>query len=244
MVDYDTTSESTERQDLLIEARSLEKSFHLGKREILVLKKIDLQIFHHEFIAIVGPSGAGKSTLLHLLGMLEVPSGGEVQILGHPVNSLDEKSKAMLRCREIGFVFQFHHLLPGFTALENVMMPGRILGSPLGELREKAQKLLSSLGLADRLENKPAELSGGEQQRVAVARAMINSPTLILADEPSGNLDRETGKQLEEDLLMFARKNKATVVIVTHNQEWADKADRTLRLLDGRIGEASEAYTK
>ncbi|MBD3166237.1 ATP-binding cassette domain-containing protein, partial [bacterium] len=150
---------------------------------------------------------------------------------------LNLKQRSTLRRTKVGFVFQFHHLLPGFTALENVMMPALILGATRKEAEAPAQELLSSLGLQDRLDNKPPELSGGEQQRVAVARALMNRPTLILADEPSGNLDRETGRKLEDDLVRFSRERNAAVVVVTHNEAWAARADRVVNLVDGRIEE-------
>ncbi len=219
----------------MVKATGVAKSFHLGKHEIPVLREVDLQVQAGEFVAIVGPSGAGKSTLLHILGSLERPTKGSIEVLGRDLLHLTEFERNQLRCRDIGFVFQFHHLLPGFTSLENVLIPALILGRNRSEVLPKAQNLLSSLGLGERLQNKPAELSGGEQQRVAVARALINRPSLILADEPSGNLDRKTGKMLEKDLISFAREREAAIVVVTHNEEWASNADRVLSLVDGRI---------
>jgi len=206
-----------------------------GKREIRVLEGVDFAVRGGEFVSVVGPSGAGKSTLLHILGTLEHPTEGVVKIDGTDVATLNEEKQALLRRGTIGFVFQFHHLLPAFSALENVMMPARILGGSERDIERAARELLEKLGVGHRLDNKPSELSGGEQQRVAVARALINSPRVILADEPTGNLDRGTGRTLEEDFISFARDRGAAVVVVTHNEEWAAKADRVVSLVDGRI---------
>ena len=219
----------------IIKAESLIKTYHVGRREIAVLRGIDVQVAEGEFVAVVGPSGAGKSTLLHLLGTLEQPSSGTVLLDGNDVSALTQQERAKLRRSLVGFIFQFHHLLPAFSALENAMMPGLILGMSRYETEKSARDLLEHLGLGDRLHNKPAELSGGEQQRVAVARALINRPRMILADEPSGNLDRATGSLLEDDLVRFARELRSAVVVVTHNEQWAARADRVLRLVDGRI---------
>ena len=223
----------------IIKARGIVKSYFLGGREIKALQDVNLEMKAGEFVAVVGPSGAGKSTMLHILGTLEKPSEGVVEIGGKDISRLNEQARNNLRCSDIGFVFQFHHLLPGFTALENVMMPALILGKKKEEVIESAQSLLISLGLANRFNNKPAELSGGEQQRVAVARALVNNPSLILADEPSGNLDRRTGRLLENDLIEFTKKRDAAIIVVTHNEEWAGKADRVLSLVDGRIKESN-----
>ncbi len=225
----------------LVEAKGVVKSYRLARRTIEVLRGVDLAVNAGEFIAVVGPSGAGKSTLLHILGTLEAPSAGEVLLGGRNVAAMSEQDRALLRRRDIGFVFQFHHLLPAFSALENVMMPARILGKGAAEAAGLARDLLAGLGLGDRLENKPAELSGGEQQRVAVARALVNRPHLILADEPTGNLDRPTGRLLEDDLVRFARERGAAVVVVTHNEEWAGRAGRVLRLIDGRIADGASS---
>ena len=218
-----------------LEATAISKSFQLGKRTIEVLHEVDFAVQAGEFVAVVGPSGAGKSTLLHILGSLEQPTQGSVKIDGQVISAMGEEARALLRRRTIGFIFQFHHLLPAFTALENVMMPARILAVPERDIETEARELLESLGVGHRLDNKPTELSGGEQQRVAVARALINSPRVILADEPTGNLDRGTGRKLEDDLIRFARDKQAAVVVVTHNEEWAAKADRVINLVDGHI---------
>ncbi len=221
----------------LLEAGGVAKSYALGEREIAVLKGVDLVARAGEFLSIIGPSGAGKSTLLHILGTLEQPTGGTVHITGMDVAGMDEMTRAHLRRNELGFVFQFHHLLPAFTALENIQMPALILGKTRAEAEEPARELAEMLGLSHRLDNKPVELSGGEQQRVAVARALINNPSLVLADEPSGNLDRVIGKALEDDLVSFARERGSAVIVVTHNEEWAHRADRVLTLVDGHIEE-------
>jgi len=218
-----------------IYAEGVVKNYQLGKRTIEVLRGIDLMVDPGEFVAIVGPSGAGKSTLLHILGTLERPTEGSVRVAGSSTAALSDEELAHLRREAVGFIFQFHHLLPAFSALENVMMPALVRGLSKAEALGPAKALLESLGVGHRLDNKPAELSGGEQQRVAVARAMVNSPRLLLADEPTGNLDRGTGQRLEQDLVRFTRERGAAVVVVTHNEDWAAKADRVVRLVDGRI---------
>ncbi|MCB2211840.1 ABC transporter ATP-binding protein [bacterium] len=222
----------------ILEARDVTKSFQQGRRTIDVLRGVDIAVHPGEFVAVVGPSGAGKSTLLHILGTLERPTSGTLKLLNHDVASMSGPKRAELRRGTIGFVFQFHHLLPAFTALENVMMPARVRGVSAQDASAPAQELLDSLGLGHRLENKPAELSGGEQQRVAVARALMNDPKLILADEPTGNLDRPTGRKLETDLINFVQQRGSSIVVVTHNEDWAERADRVVRLVDGRIEDA------
>ncbi|MFH0882295.1 MAG: ABC transporter ATP-binding protein [bacterium] len=216
-------------------AEGVVKNYQLGKHTIEVLRGIDFSVQPGEFVAVVGPSGAGKSTLLHILGTLERPTSGTVMITGRDTSKLTDDDLALFRRESVGFVFQFHHLLPAFSALENVMMPALVRGLTKAEAEGPAKALLESLGVGQRLDNKPAELSGGEQQRVAVARAMVNSPRVLLADEPTGNLDRGTGQKLEGDLVRFTREQGASVVVVTHNEEWAAKADRVIRLVDGTI---------
>jgi lipoprotein-releasing system ATP-binding protein len=220
-----------------LHAEGVTKSYQLGKRTIDVLRGIDLHVDPGEFISVVGPSGAGKSTLLHILGTLERPTAGSLALNGRDTATLDDEQLAILRREAVGFVFQFHHLLPAFSALENVMMPQLVRGASRKEAEGPAQALLEQLGVGHRLENKPSELSGGEQQRVAVARAMVNNPRVLLADEPTGNLDRGTGVQLEQDLVAFTRDRGASVVVVTHNEDWAAKADRVVRIVDGSIKE-------
>jgi len=188
-----------------------------------------------ETVSIVGPSGAGKSTLLHLLGVLEKPTCGQVFINGKDTSQLSEPERSRLRLEKIGFIFQFHHLLPEFTALENVMLPGLILGKELSRCVQGASDLLEQVGLKERLHHKPGELSGGEQQRVALARALINQPALILADEPTGNLDFESARRMQLLLWQLCTDHQATVLIVTHNLEFAHSADRVFKMEGGRL---------
>lgn len=212
------------------------KSYRMGRNNKLdVLKGIDMQVRESEIIAIVGPSGVGKSTLLHIIGVLDRPSQGHVEIDGQNIFSYDDSKLAHIRNQTAGFVFQAHHLLPEFSALENVMMPGLIGGKSKLELHSKAAELLCEVGLEQRMDHRPKEMSGGEQQRVAVARALINSPRLLLADEPSGNLDMQTANALHALLWQLSREHKQTLIIVTHNHELARRADRIIELYDGRI---------
>ncbi|MGD9555654.1 MAG: ABC transporter ATP-binding protein [Mangrovibacterium sp.] len=218
----------------MIQARNITKSFG----DLQVLKGIDLDIPRGSLYSIVGPSGAGKTTLLQILGTLSLPDSGTLKIRGSEVFSLEERQLAAFRNREIGFVFQFHYLLPEFTALENVCIPAFIGRRTKAEAEEKAKKLLAFLGLENRLDHKPAELSGGERQRVAVARALINDPAVILADEPSGNLDTKNKQDLH-DLFFRLRDNfNQTLVIVTHDEDFASQSDRIIRMRDGRIDAA------
>lgn len=215
----------------MLEARGIQKTYgHLP-----VLKNIDLEVKKGEIVAIVGASGAGKSTLLHILGTLDSPDQGKVFINQQDVFSQSPKNIAAFRNRSIGFVFQFHNLLPEFSAIENVMIPGFIAGKKEENVRKRAEELLEMLGLSARLDHKPAELSGGEQQRTAVARALINSPEMILADEPSGNLDSKNAVELH-DLFFKLRKDLGqTFIIVTHNADLSRMADRRLEIRDGQI---------
>ena len=200
-----------------------------------VLKGVDIEINKGEVVSIVGSSGAGKSTLLHLLGTLDKPGGGEISLNGQRIDKLNGKALAGFRNKNIGFIFQFHHLLPEFTALENVCIPGWIAGRNKKETISKATELLTSLGLQDRLENKPHQLSGGEQQRVAVARALINNPAIVMADEPTGNLDSANALELHRLFIDLRNKFQQTFLIVTHNEELAKMGDRILHMKDGRI---------
>lgn len=200
-----------------------------------VLKGVDINIKKGEIVSIVGSSGAGKSTLLHILGTLDKPAGGEIVLNGQRIDKLSGRSLAGFRNKNIGFIFQFHHLLPEFTAIENVCIPGWIARKNKKETIEKATELLTSLGLKDRLENKPHQLSGGEQQRVAVARALINNPSVIMADEPTGNLDSENARELHKLFIELRNKFQQTFLIVTHNEELALMGDRILHMKDGRI---------
>jgi lipoprotein-releasing system ATP-binding protein len=200
-----------------------------------VLRGVDINIKKAEIVSIVGSSGAGKSTLLHILGTLDTADKGSVLLAGERVESLSGKKLAAFRNKNIGFVFQFHHLLPEFTAVENVCIPGWIAGKKKSEIKEKAIQLLTTLGLSDRIENKPQQLSGGEQQRVAVARALINDPLIIMADEPTGNLDSANAKELHQLFIQLRDQFKQTFLIVTHNEELAQMSDRILHMKDGRI---------
>lgn len=200
-----------------------------------ILKGVSMEVRSREIVCIAGPSGAGKSTLLHIIGTLDRPDRGSVEIGGERLDSMKDKAISNFRNRHIGFIFQFHHLLPEFSALENVCIPGFIGKRPEKEVRDRAQELLSFLGLGHRTEHKPSELSGGEQQRVAVARALINRPGLILADEPSGNLDTKNANELHDLFFRLRDEFEHTFIIVTHNEALAAKADRTLRMKDGLI---------
>ncbi len=215
----------------MIRTENISKSFG----DLKVLKGINLEIKEAEIISIVGASGAGKTTLLQILGTLMQKDLGKVWIGETDIDSLRDKQLARFRNRKIGFVFQFHHLLPEFTAFENVCIPGYIARRPRKEVESRARELLSFLGLQDRLDHKPKELSGGEQQRVAVARALINDPAVVLADEPSGNLDSQNKKELHEMFFVLREKFNQTFVIVTHDKELAGMADRMIRLKDGQI---------
>lgn len=220
---------------VLLLTDNLFKNYQFDNTTVEVLKGIDLDICEGEIVAVMGPSGVGKSTLLHILGALDRPTSGRVLIDNTDIFSFDDKALAQFRNRTVGFVFQFHHLLPEFSALENVMLPGMIAGSTDNTLKERAVQLLTDVGLADRLKHRPNELSGGEQQRVAVARALINAPRLLLADEPSGNLDRHSATALHQLFWDLNRQHGQTLVIVTHNQELAVQADRVIELYDGRV---------
>jgi lipoprotein-releasing system ATP-binding protein len=219
----------------LVQARGLEKRYVDGPAVVEVLRGLDLDIAAGERVAVIGESGVGKSTLLHLLGCLDAPTGGRLLIDGVDVFSRSEAEIAAFRNREVGFVFQFHHLLGDFTALENVMLPALIGREPPREARARASALLERVGLAARLHHRPGELSGGEQQRVAVARGVVCRPRLLLADEPTGNLDPETGERVHELLLELNAECGATLVVATHNDRLAAVMERTLRLVGGRI---------
>lgn len=216
---------------VLIEGSNIHKKY--GKVE--VLKGVDLAIQKGEIVSIVGPSGSGKSTLLHILGTLDRADEGKVNMHQTEVSALNGRKLAAFRNRHIGFVFQFHHLLPEFTALENVCIPGWLAGRKKPEVRERATELLNMLGLSHRLENKPNQLSGGEQQRVAVARALINNPDIIFADEPTGNLDTANARDLHQLFFDLRSRFQQTFLIVTHNEELAQLSDRVLHMKDGRI---------
>jgi len=220
---------------LAVRASGLVKTYQDGERRVEVLCGADLAVEPGELVAVVGPSGSGKSTLLHLLGALDRPDGGEVEIGGQLLAGLAGARLAAFRNRTIGFVFQFHQLLPDFTALENVMLPGRIAGREPRRAAQSATALLSEVGLADRLDHYPNQLSGGERQRVAICRALLLEPPLLLADEPTGNLDPASGEQVFELLVALQRRHGTTAVLVTHNPEIARRSGRILRLAEGRL---------
>ena len=211
------------------------KNIHKSYGAVQVLKGVDIELQKGEIISIVGSSGAGKSTLLHILGTLDKADQGKIYLNNTPVNSLNGKKLAAFRNRHIGFVFQFHHLLPEFSALENVCIPGWLAGRKKKEVEAKAEELLRLLGLTMRLDNKPNALSGGEQQRVAVARALINNPDIVFADEPTGNLDSANAKELHQLFFDLRNKFNQTFLIVTHNEELAQMSERVLHMKDGKI---------
>jgi len=216
-------------------ARGLAKTYHDAAAPIEVLRDVHISVDPGELVAVVGASGSGKSTLLHLLGGLDRPTGGTVTVGGEDLSALDEAGRSRLRARSVGFVFQFHQLLPEFTALENVMMPGWVAGSPRGAARARAESLLEDLGLIERAEHKPGELSGGEQQRVAVARALHMRPAVLLADEPTGNLDRRASATLLEIFERYRSLEQQAIVIATHNPDVAQSAGRVVTLEDGHL---------
>lgn len=220
----------------VLEVHGLRKTYVGGDGGLItVFDSVDLRVERGEMVAIIGASGAGKSTLLHLLGALDRPTAGRVVIAGQPLDGMNDEAVSTLRNRTVGFVFQFHHLLREFTALENVMMPLRIGGTPEAAARERALALLDRVGLAGRVHHRPSALSGGEQQRTAVARALAMDPAVLLADEPSGNLDHSNSERLHDLFTELARELEIAMVIVTHNRALAARADRVLHLEDGRL---------
>ncbi len=219
----------------LIRVVDLYKSYYDGLTELPVLKGVDLQVKKAEIIAIVGASGVGKSTLLHLLGGLDRPTEGTIFYEGEDIFTLNDQELDRFRNEEIGYVFQFHHLLPEFTALENVAMPGLIARQKSDVAQDRAKELLEYVGLGERLEHRPSELSGGERQRVAIARALVNQPKVVLADEPTGNLDQKTSEAVHDLLWTLSDQFNQTFIIVTHNQTLAQRADRLIQLVDGQV---------
>ncbi|NCI49161.1 ABC transporter ATP-binding protein [Sediminibacterium roseum] len=215
----------------MLKAEQIKKKYN----ELTVLKGVDLEVRQGEIVSIVGSSGAGKSTLLHILGTLDKPDSGAIWLKGERIDQLTGKKLAAFRNKHIGFVFQFHHLLPEFSALENVCIPAWIAGQKKKETAARAIQLLTTLGLQDRMENKPQQLSGGEQQRVAVARALINNPSIVFADEPTGNLDSTNARELHELFVSLRNDFNQTFLIVTHNEELANMSDRTLHMRDGMM---------
>lgn len=219
----------------VLNIQDIRRTFTQGGEPLEILKGISLSIYPGEIVALVGPSGAGKSTLLQLAGLLENPTNGKISIGGVATEDLDDPQRTSLRKTDIGFVYQFHHLLPDFSALENVVIPQLINGTPIKEAEKQATTLITQLGLENRLHHRPAELSGGEQQRIAIARALANHPKLLLADEPTGNLDTKTAEKVFVELMHLVKDLKVGALIATHNPELAARMDRTIVLVDGNI---------
>ena len=228
-------SDSRMSDKAVLSCRNLGKSYDTGPESVQVLSGLNLELHPGERVAIVGTSGSGKSTLLNLLGGLDRPTEGSVWLAGEELSALGERARGLLRNRELGFVYQFHHLLPEFTAMENVCMPLLIGSTPIPEARERAEALLKRVGLGHRLHHKPAELSGGERQRVAIARALVNRPGLVMLDEPTGNLDHHTGQGIQELMRELSSASRTAFLVVTHDLNLARQMDRVLKLDDGHL---------
>jgi lipoprotein-releasing system ATP-binding protein len=224
-------------KDPAISLQAVDRRYHQGETTLEILNQADFTVWGGQSVALIGPSGAGKSTLLHIAGLLEHPDGGEVFIEGAPTSTLSDSERTRIRRNEIGFVYQFHHLLSEFSALENVLLPQMIRGLSRAEATRRATELLSYLGLKDRLNHRPAELSGGEQQRVAIARAVANAPRILLADEPTGNLDPRTSDHVFGTLAQLVRASGLAAIVATHNMDLARRMDRRVTLRDGQVVE-------
>jgi ABC-type lipoprotein export system ATPase subunit len=221
--------------DVLLSARGVHKTYFLGQRALEVLRGVDVELRRGDFLALRGASGAGKSTLLHLLGGLDVPNKGEIQLAGRNLAGLSRRELARLRNEEVGYIFQAYYLLPELDALENVCLPARMARRPADQAAARGRELLARVGLQERMEHKPYELSGGEQQRVAIARALINEPDLVLADEPTGNLDSHTGQEIIELLCGLRAEKQTTLIMATHDSKLAVRAPRVVELVDGQV---------
>jgi len=223
------------QEPAIIKLEDVWKIYHMGEVEVPALRGLNLEIYPGEFVAIMGPSGSGKSTAMNMIGCLDVPTRGHIFLEGQDISRLHESDLAQIRGKKIGFIFQTFNLMPGLTALENVMLPMTFQGIPRHEREMRAEKLLNLVGLSDRINHKPTELSGGQQQRVAIARSLANDPEVILADEPTGNLDTKTGREVMEMLSNLHREEKKVIIMVTHDQDISQYAERILHLRDGRI---------
>ena len=235
LIETPTNTHTNTMNNKIISCDNLTKRFKEGKLDVEVLKGISLDISAGEKIAIVGSSGSGKSTLLHILGGLDLPTEGTVQVMGKNISDLSDKERGDLRNRSLGFIYQFHHLLPEFTALENVAMPLLIRGLSTQEASSKANDILAKVGLSERVSHKPAQLSGGERQRAAIARALVTNPNAVLADEPTGNLDHKTALQIFDLMQNLNQEMRTAFVIVTHDMQLAEKMDKIYSLVDGRL---------
>ena len=223
--------------DVVLECRDLSKEYSVGPQTLRVLDEVQLRLLRGERVAIVGSSGSGKTTLLNMLGGLDTPTSGEVRLAGQQLSTLKESERGRLRNQQLGFVYQFHHLLPEFTALENVCMPLLIGKTPISEGRERATAMLGRVGLGERIGHKPAELSGGERQRVAIARALISQPACVLLDEPTGNLDQQTAESIQQLMLELSQTLQTAFLVVTHDLALAARMDRTFTLKQGQLRE-------